>query len=349
MPELVGLDEVRARGDELRARGQRIVSTNGCFDVLHPGHVQFLEEARALGDVLIVGLNSDASTRLLKGEGRPVHGQADRANVLLSLRSVDYVCIFDGELPNEFLAALRPHVHCKAGDYREQDLPERRVVIEGGGEIRILAHRPEHSSSVALQAEAGRPPRSTALVQLLEGSNTLRRTAYALAPQIERLARRIADALPSSKVLLCGNGGSAADAQHVAAELVVRFSRERAAIPAIALTTDTSVLTAAANDYSYERVFERQVEALGAPGDFLIALSTSGKSPNILRAAEMARRKGMVVVALTGERASPLGALADVLLDARSGETQHIQEAHIAVLHTLCDLLEEAWQQRAAR
>ena len=142
------------------------------------------------------------------------------------------------------------------------------------------------------------------------------------------------------KVLVCGNGGSAADAQHLAAELVGRFAGERRAWPAVALTTDTSVLTAVANDYGFERVFARQVEAHGQAGDVLVAISTSGASPNVLRAVEAARGRGLVTIGLTGRDGGELGRAVDVHLHVASGSTPRIQEAHATLLHVLCELIE---------
>lgn len=125
-------------GRELRQAGRRIVSTNGCFDLLHVGHVRFLQQARALGDVLVVGLNDDASVRRLKGEGRPLTPEAERAEIVASLAAVDYVTLFGEELPNAFLAALRPHIHVKGADYTEEECPEAAVVRQYGGEMRFL-------------------------------------------------------------------------------------------------------------------------------------------------------------------------------------------------------------------
>lgn len=138
------------------------------------------------------------------------------------------------------------------------------------------------------------------------------------------------------KLMLCGNGGSAADAQHIATEMVVRLKRNRRPFPAIALTTDTSTLTAAGNDYGFDKIFSRQIEALGQRGDLLIAISTSGKSPNILAAARQARKQGIKVLALTGRAPNPLVRLADLALAVPAQDTQRIQEAHITLLHILC-------------
>jgi len=138
------------------------------------------------------------------------------------------------------------------------------------------------------------------------------------------------------KIMLCGNGGSAADAQHIATEMVVRLKRNRRAFPAIALTTDTSALTAAGNDYGFDKIFSRQIEALGQRGDLLIAISTSGKSANVLAAARQARKQGIKVLALTGRGPNPLVRLAHLALTVPAQDTQRIQEAHITLLHILC-------------
>ncbi len=143
------------------------------------------------------------------------------------------------------------------------------------------------------------------------------------------------------KILLAGNGGSAADSQHIAAELVGRFAFNRPALAGIALTTDTSALTAIANDYGYEAVFSRQVEALGRHGDVFIGLSTSGNSPNVVQACEQARSLGMSVIAMTGQGGGAMASQCDVLLAMPSSSTRHIQEGHITVGHIICDLIEQ--------
>lgn len=143
------------------------------------------------------------------------------------------------------------------------------------------------------------------------------------------------------KVLVVGNGGSAAQAQHFAAELVGRYKEDRGGLPAIALTTDTSTLTALANDFGYENVFSRQIEALGTRGDVLVALTTSGRSPNVQRAVEQARRSGMFVLALTGAAKTLLAGVVDAHVAIPSTDTALVQEVHGAVLHTLCELIDE--------
>jgi D-sedoheptulose 7-phosphate isomerase len=144
------------------------------------------------------------------------------------------------------------------------------------------------------------------------------------------------------KILFAGNGGSAADAQHLAGELVSRFNYDRPGLAAFALTTDTSVLTAIGNDYGYERVFARQVEAVGAAGDVFIGISTSGRSPNIVAALQAARAKGLATVGLTGRGGGLMPELCDHCLRTPSDETPRIQEGHIAMGHTICWLIERA-------
>jgi len=150
----------------------------------------------------------------------------------------------------------------------------------------------------------------------------------------------VASLRSGGKILVCGNGGSASDSQHFAAELVGRFERERPALPAIALTTDTSILTAIANDYGYDRVFARQVEALGRPGDVLLGISTSGGSRNVLEAFGVAKAGGLTTVALTGRDGGVVGAAADIHINVPSPSTARVQEVHRTLMHAICELIE---------
>lgn len=155
-------------------------------------------------------------------------------------------------------------------------------------------------------------------------------------------AQAISDALKAGhKLLVFGNGGSAADAQHVAGELVGRFQRERAAMPAIALTVDTSILTAIGNDYSFRQVFARQVEALGQPGDVALGISTSGESPNVVAALQAAKAKGLKTIALTGRDGGSVGRAADIHVNVPDQNTQRVQEVHMTLLHVMCEVIEE--------
>ena len=178
---------------------------------------------------------------------------------------------------------------------------------------------------------------------LTEAALVQRRTAESCAESILAAATLIVESLSQGgKLMLCGNGGSAADSQHIAAEFVGRMDlRKRPALPALALTTDTSALTALGNDFGYETVFQRQVEALARPGDVLAAISTSGRSENVLLAVATATRLGLRTVALTGADGSPLADAADVGVLVPSANTQRIQEAHIAIGHVICHLVEQ--------
>jgi D-sedoheptulose 7-phosphate isomerase len=177
--------------------------------------------------------------------------------------------------------------------------------------------------------------------QLAESARVKQAFSDALVARIAEFAQRSAAAIRhGGKLVFFGNGGSAADAQHLAAELVVRLRTERPGLPALALTTNTSVLTAAGNDYGFERVFSRQMESLVGPHDVVVALSTSGTSPNIVKAIETARARGSFLVALTGETGGALAGKVDILLDIPSRDPQRIQEAHITIGHIVCSLIE---------
>lgn len=163
---------------------------------------------------------------------------------------------------------------------------------------------------------------------------------------IQLMAERCKEALKAgNKVLFCGNGGSAADAQHLAAELIGRFQKERRSLASIALTTDTSILTAVANDYGYDEVFARQVEGLGRSGDVLIGISTSGNSANVVKAALKARDTRMHTIAFTGEGGGKLKDICDITFAVPSKVTARIQEMHIMVGHIICELVEEEYDK----
>ena len=165
-----------------------------------------------------------------------------------------------------------------------------------------------------------------------------------LAEALEHAAQVTSDAMKAGyKLLIAGNGGSAADAQHLAAEFVCRLTADRPAMAAMALTTDTSILTAMSNDHSYESVFERQVEALGRPGDVFLGISTSGNSENLVRALEMSRRRGLTTIIFTGNGGGAMGGHCDINVIVPSKVTTHIQEAHLALEHVFCMLVERMY------
>lgn len=159
---------------------------------------------------------------------------------------------------------------------------------------------------------------------------------------VARAVEAIAEAFGNGQALLVfGNGGSASDAQHFVTEFVGRYQRERRAVPALALTADSSLLTAVANDYGFERVFARQVEAFGAPGDVAFGITTSGESPSVVEALKAAAERGMVTIALTGRDGGAAGQVADIHVNVPHAVTARVQEAHIALLHVICELVED--------
>lgn len=177
---------------------------------------------------------------------------------------------------------------------------------------------------------------------LLEASRLFGALAEREADRIESLGRQIAERLlAGARVMACGNGGSAADAQHFAAELSGRFVQDRPALDAIALTTNSSAVTAIANDYGYDLVFARQVEAHGRPGDVLVLFTTSGSSPSVIRALEAGKARSILTIGLTGEKGSAFADSCDEAIVVPSGETPRIQEVHIAIAHALCARIEE--------
>lgn len=184
---------------------------------------------------------------------------------------------------------------------------------------------------------------------LLELSQLAAVLAGQVGPQVERAGELIVESFAAGgKLLACGNGGSAADAQHFVAELLGRMSRERESLPAVTLSVDPSAMTAIGNDYGYEHVFARQIEGLGRNGDVLLAISTSGRSPNVLRAIETAIARGMRVIVLAGEGGDLLLERCDVRVHIPSPNTQRVQELHMAVLHAICEQVDEKVLRLAA-
>jgi D-sedoheptulose 7-phosphate isomerase len=192
--------------------------------------------------------------------------------------------------------------------------------------------------------------RDSILAHLRESCRVKQSFSDELLARIETFAVRSADALGrGAKLVFFGNGGSAADAQHLAAELTVKLHAQRPGLAALALTTNSSVLTAAANDLGFEQIFSRQIESLVSPGDVLVALSTSGTSPNILRALDASVARTAYRVAFTGETGGDLVGRVDLLLNVPSRDPQHVQEAHITMGHIACALIEQMRMGRAAR
>ena len=351
------INHVQLQQERSRARetGQVVVFTNGCFDLLHRGHVELLQQAKALGDILVVGLNSDVSVRAIKGPGRPFVPQEDRAMMLRALRCVDEVIIFDEPTPARLIEALQPDILVKGGDWPIDQIVGADTVAHEGGKVLSLPLRPGYSTTALIERILAIHQRTLALSDDWPASDDKRLAGLAESIQVKRrLLTECSEAilkagellveslLSGGKVLLFGNGGSAADAQHIAAEFVGRFQQERRALPAVALTTNTSALTALGNDYGFEHIFARQIEALANSGDVVIAISTSGTSPNVLAAVMAARQKGCKVIGLTGANGKRLAALCDAPVLVPSDRTARIQEAHITIGHVWCEMVDSS-------
>ncbi len=330
---------------------EKVVFTNGCFDILHAGHLDFLARAKSLGDKLIVGINSDKSVRAIKGSYRPLIPESERAEVLRALRFVDEVRIFDENTPQRLIEEICPHVLVKGGDWPVDQIIGAEFVIRNGGKVFSLPLKEGYSTTKLIEKiSSTKDPisqettmnHSSAVNSLREHVEVIEALMAHNSEQIEKCADILAETISGGgKILLCGNGGSAADAQHIAAEFVGRFEKERRGLAAIALTTDTSALTAIANDYGFEKVYVRQIEALAREGDALVALSTSGNSPNVLAAVMAARKLGCKTIALTGANGKKLSSLCDSAILVPSSRTSRIQEGHNLIGHVLCEMVDE--------
>ncbi len=187
-------------------------------------------------------------------------------------------------------------------------------------------------------------PLDTIMQEFEAHRTTIEKSIDMLPEKLAQVSKMAVQTLQNgNKILLCGNGGSAADAQHIAAELTGRYKSERRGLPGIALTTDTSALTAIGNDYGYERVFDRQVEALAQPGDMLIGISTSGNSTNVLSALVLAKEMGCTAIGLSGKDGGKMNEICDINLVIPSDDTPRIQEMHILIGHTLCQIIDNAF------
>ncbi len=330
---------------------EKVVFTNGCFDLIHPGHIDLLERAKKKGTKLIVGINSDESVKAIKGADRPILSEIERKAVLEGLRAVDEVIIFDDSTPENLIRQINPDVLVKGGDWAENEIIGADFVIENGGAVFSLPLLEGFSTSrIVGKIKSAQTPASriesrnndSILNSLNQHLEVFQKIIGENISAIETCAELIFETFKrGGKVLICGNGGSAADAQHIAAEFVGRYETERRALPAISLTTDTSALTALANDFDFERIFARQVEALAREGDCLIAISTSGNSPNIISAVMKARSIGCRVIGLTGAKGKKLASLCDASILVPSERTARIQEAHITIAHIWCEIIDD--------
>ncbi len=332
-----------------------VVFTNGCFDILHPGHLDLLRRAKELGTKLIVGINSDNSVRAIKGFSRPLMSENDRAEMLRGLRFVDEVRVFDAPTPQKLIEEINPDVLVKGGDWKIDEIIGADFVIKNGGKVLSLPILEGFSTSRIIEKilnnSAGNLTEQFVTAET-NNSNLFLQSIAQHQAVFNQLVKEQSEAIgycltlmwetlsKGHKILICGNGGSAADAQHFAAELVGRFEKKRRGLPSIALTTDTSALTAIGNDYGFERIFARQVEALAVSGDLLIGISTSGDSPNVISAIMTARQIGCQTIGMTGAKGKKLASLCDATVLVPSERTARIQEAHIAIIHIWCEMID---------
>ena len=327
-----------------------IVFTNGCFDILHAGHLDLLEKAKKLGTKLIVGINSDESVRAIKGSPRPFVSESDRADVLRGLKPVDEVVIFNQATPQQIIEKIKPDVLVKGGDWTIEQIIGADFVKKNGGQVFSIPLKEGYSTSLVVEkiisSQKSKVESRKSVESLIEDGlrqhlDVFQRLLQNEVLAIEKCGEIIVEAIErGNKILLCGNGGSAGDAQHIATELIGRYEKERRGIPAIALTTDTSALTAIGNDYGFERIFSRQVEALANRGDILIGISTSGNSPNVISAVMQARQIGCQTIGLSGAKGRKLASLCEAAVLVPSTRTSRIQEAHITIGHLWCEMVE---------
>lgn len=331
----------------------KIVFTNGCFDIIHPGHIELLKKAKELGTKLIVGINSDNSVKNIKGFEKPFVSQQARKEVLLAMKAVDEVVIFEELTPENLIKKISPNVLVKGGDWNINEIIGADYVLANGGEVHSIPLKDHYSTSKIVEKIRKKNTEITneKIVEVNISENSLNQHIEVFELLIKEQLGAIEDCVKiiletfskGKKILLCGNGGSAADAQHIAAEFVGRYETERRAFPAISLTTDTSALTALANDYDFERIFSRQVEALAVEGDCLIAISTSGNSPNVISAVMTARNKGCKIIGMTGLNGKKLASLSDACIMIPSFRTARIQEAHITIAHIWCEIIDSKY------
>lgn len=331
----------------------KIVFTNGCFDLIHPGHIELLKKASQYGDHLIVGINSDESVRTIKGEGRPILNQEDRANILRSIIYVDEVRIFNELTPINLIVEIEPNVLIKGGDWPIGQIIGADFVKSYGGEVFNIPLKTGYSTTDIIKKvqrdssmKNSKTDLSSCNVDAAVSIDEHRRVLVKLTDpfylnKITNVSKIISECFKNgNKLLLCGNGGSAADCQHISAEFVVRFEKERDELPAIALTTDTSILTATLNDYGQDHIFAKQIKSIAKIGDVILAISTSGESKNVITAVMVARAMGCKTIALTGANGKMLASLCDEAILIPSDRTCRIQEFHILIGHILCEIIE---------
>lgn len=332
-----------------------LVFTNGCFEVIHPGHVDFLARARALGDRLVVGVNSDASVRAIRGPGRPLVPQEDRVAVLHGLRSVDDVVIFNEPTPAQVIDTLRPDVLVKGGDWEEDLIVGAADVRARGGRILSL---PLHGGySTTRLVERIRASTVTHTIDPLERRAPTGVVRRSIEDHLEAMVRLLEDAhgaivsaaeaivtamREGGRIVLSADRGSASNAEHIAAELAGRIDTERRPVPIPGAPLSRATIAAIAREDGDDPVLARQLEGQATAGDVVIVISTSVGSANLLRTAMAARQLGCLTIALAGLHAQRLASLCDLSVIVPTGHTSRVQEAHLVVGHIWCELVNAA-------
>lgn len=343
---------------QLSKTSNKVIMTNGCFDLLHRGHVKFLAEAKARGDILFVAVNSDQSIKNIKGMGRPIIEEEDRCFMLAALSCVDYVILFDELTPIKMISALLPDILIKGSGWEIDEIVGREIIESSGGHV-ITIERDilndetfKYSTTKIIQKVESLSTNKNILTSSVhdnlvqrrfkENIETIQKTVATLSTDIFKAAELCISSLQKrKKILICGNGGSASQSEHFAAELVCQFHEYRAAIAAIALTSNTSNLTAIGNDLSYENVFSRQIEAIANEQDILIVISTKGRSRNVINAVKSAQKLGVTVIGLLGCDGGALKELCDCSIIVPSDNTARIQEVHLTISHIIVELIEK--------
>jgi D-glycero-beta-D-manno-heptose 1-phosphate adenylyltransferase len=327
----------------------KTVFTNGCFDLIHRGHVDLLRRARELGDWLIVGLNSDASVRGMKGPSRPVQTQEERAAILRAIRYVDEVIIFDDATPSRLIERVRPDVLVKGGDWPLAQIVGADFVIRRGGKVFSLPLVPGYSTtSLVERLWAGAVPPAARTEDTLEDCRLsgLRESIRVKTELLAECGKAILTAgqilvetlSAGNRILIFGNGASGAEARQIAAE-IADSSSDRIRLPAIAFAVDGFALAVIGKDDGSERQFERQLETLARAGDAVIAISTSGNSPNVLAAVMRARQLGCQIVGLTGQGGKQLAGLCDITVLVPSTKAARVQECHTTIGHLWSEMV----------
>lgn len=356
---VIPLEQLPFIRDQYKAAGKIVVATSGCFDLMHSGHAEFLKEARSLGDVLIVGLNSDASTRRIKGPGRPILPQTERARMLGALRSVDYVSIFDELTPHRFLGLLKPDFFCKGSEYSLETLPEKDVVVSNGGQVRLLSYKPGISSSflmnrIRLSSQGDIYQSSNndlqiegwqlALEQMLTSANVIRQSAYLFAKAVEQTAQQITQMVPGSIITLHGNKHYDALIQDIAHVLAHAIHHQNISVNILISKINHPTLSQTRipnTDLESPIAVQRLSEWKARPDDMLIALTLGTETGEMTDICKSALQNRMNVVAFTSGGNEKLAALAHPCFCVPSHDILEALQIQISLLQTISRRLEK--------